>query len=264
LHTARLAENRLPGNDLYRFAIKRLPGRLKSYLDDYDLPDRVSEAYPANVQSLVLRQANSRYESLLHNNRDAWFHHPCQSFATSQLARRMHPCRGVMGKGFNRWIFRTVTFVYGSRLVVYSRSVSQSRRGFRFLNVERHSSSILIEIDGLPQASLCLLSAADDARVAGNVDQNYDIPRMNLARLEQDCLSFLDCLRPPNRIGETDSRNPRSISNAQQIVPLAKVALEAHALGDLEARDDTPPDFVRFCAFSVASVRNNLDGRNRM
>jgi hypothetical protein len=102
--------------------------------------------------------------------------------------------------------------------------VSQSRRGFRFLNVERHSSSILIEIDGLPQASLCLLSAADDARVAGNVDQNYDIPRMNLARLEQDCLSFLDCLRPPNRIGETDSRNPRSISNAQQIVPLAKVA----------------------------------------
>jgi hypothetical protein len=48
-----LAENRLPGNDLYRFAIKRLPGRLKSYLGDYDLLDRVSEAYPANVQLLA-------------------------------------------------------------------------------------------------------------------------------------------------------------------------------------------------------------------
>ena len=74
-HTARLAENRPPGDDLYRFAIKR---PLKSYLDDYDLPDRVSEAYPANVQSLVLRQANSRNESSLHNNRDTWFHHHCQ------------------------------------------------------------------------------------------------------------------------------------------------------------------------------------------
>jgi hypothetical protein len=59
-------------------------------------------------------------------------------------------------------------------------------------------------------------------------------------------------------------QNSAIFSDSQKVLPLAKVALEAHALGDLEARDDTPPDFVRFCAFSVASVRNNLDGRNRM
>jgi hypothetical protein len=38
--------------------------------------------------------------------------------------------------------------------------------------------------------------------IAGKVNQNYNIPKMNLARLEQDCLGLLDCLRPPHRIGQ--------------------------------------------------------------
>jgi hypothetical protein len=33
-------------------------------------------------------------------------------------------------------------------------------------------------------------------------------------------------------------------ANPQQVLPLAKVTLEAHALGDLEARDDTPLDLL--------------------
>ena len=37
---------------------------------------------------------------------------------------------------------------------------------------------------------------------------------------------------------------PRSISDPQQVLPLAKVALEAHALGNLEARDDAPLDLL--------------------
>jgi hypothetical protein len=60
---------------------------------------------------------------------------------------------------------------------------------FQIFNVERHSSSILIEINGTPQPSLCLLSAAGGARVAGKVHQNYNIPRMNRVRLEQDWIA---------------------------------------------------------------------------
>ena len=36
----------------------------------------------------------------------------------------------------------------------------------------------------------------------------------------------------------------KSISNPQQVLPLAKLALEAHAFGDLEGRDDAPLDLL--------------------
>jgi len=39
-------------------------------------------------------------------------------------------------------------------------------------------------------------------------------------------------------------RNPRSISNPQKALPLAKVALEGHALGYPEGRDDAPLDLL--------------------
>jgi hypothetical protein len=35
-----------------------------------------------------------------------------------------------------------------------------------------------------------------------------------------------------------------SVSDPQQVFPSAKVILEAHTLGDLECRDDTPLDLV--------------------
>ena len=35
-----------------------------------------------------------------------------------------------------------------------------------------------------------------------------------------------------------------AIANPQQVFPLAKLSLKAHALGDLEARDDTPLDLL--------------------
>ena len=35
-----------------------------------------------------------------------------------------------------------------------------------------------------------------------------------------------------------------SITDPQQVLPLAKFALEAHALGKPEARDDAPLDFL--------------------
>ena len=35
-----------------------------------------------------------------------------------------------------------------------------------------------------------------------------------------------------------------SYSNPKQVLPLAKFALEAHALGDLKRRDDTPLDLL--------------------
>jgi hypothetical protein len=37
---------------------------------------------------------------------------------------------------------------------------------------------------------------------------------------------------------------PRSISDAQQVFPFAKVAPEAHAFRDLECRDHTPFDLL--------------------
>ena len=48
-----------------------------------------------------------------------------------------------------------------------------------------------------------------------------------------------------NRKGRSPAQNsgPQlSIANSQQVFPLAKLTLEAHALGDLGARDDTPLD----------------------
>jgi hypothetical protein len=39
-------------------------------------------------------------------------------------------------------------------------------------------------------------------------------------------------------------RNPRSVSDPQQILPLAEFSLKAHALGNLEARDDAPLDLA--------------------
>ena len=38
--------------------------------------------------------------------------------------------------------------------------------------------------------------------------------------------------------------SPKSISNPEQVLPVAKLPLEAHALGDLKARDDAPLDFA--------------------
>ena len=75
-------------------------------------------------------------------------------------------------------------------------------QGPQIFNVERQSSNALIEIDGMPQPNLCLLSAAGDARIAGKIEHNYNIPRMNHARFEQDCLRFLYSLGPPDRIGQ--------------------------------------------------------------
>ena len=45
---------------------------------------------------------------------------------------------------------------------------------------------------------------------------------------------------------------PRSISDAQQVFPFAKVAPEAHAFRDLECRDHTPFDLLAGldCSFS--------------
>ena len=54
----------------------------------------------------------------------------------------------------------------------------------------------------MPQSNLRLLSAAGDARIAGKIEHNYNIPRMNRARFEQDCLRFLYSLGPPDRIGQ--------------------------------------------------------------
>jgi hypothetical protein len=42
--------------------------------------------------------------------------------------------------------------------------------------------------------------------------------------------------RPSHGLSRRE-RNPRSISDSQQILPLAKVTLEANAFGDLEAVD---------------------------
>jgi hypothetical protein len=45
---------------------------------------------------------------------------------------------------------------------------------------------------------------------------------------------------------------PRSISDPQQVFPLAKVALEAHALGDLKCRDDAALDLLSTLACPFA------------
>jgi hypothetical protein len=45
---------------------------------------------------------------------------------------------------------------------------------------------------------------------------------------------------------------PRSISDAQQVFPFAKVALKTHALGDLKRRDDAPLDLLAGFAGSFA------------
>ena len=39
----------------------------------------------------------------------------------------------------------------------------------------------------------------------------------------------------------------RSISDPQQLLPLAKVALETHALGDSKARNDASLDLLACC-----------------
>ena len=54
----------------------------------------------------------------------------------------------------------------------------------------------------MPQPNLCLRSAPGDARIAGKIEHDYNIPRMNHARFEQDCLRFLYSLGPPDRIGQ--------------------------------------------------------------
>jgi hypothetical protein len=46
---------------------------------------------------------------------------------------------------------------------------------------------------------------------------------------------------------------PRSISDAQQVFPFAKVAPEAHAFRDLECRDHTPFDLLAGLSGSFAS-----------
>jgi hypothetical protein len=45
---------------------------------------------------------------------------------------------------------------------------------------------------------------------------------------------------------------PRSISDPQEALPLAKLTLKAHALGDLECRDDTPLDLLAGLSGSFA------------
>jgi hypothetical protein len=40
------------------------------------------------------------------------------------------------------------------------------------------------------------------------------------------------------------SASSNAIANSQQVLPLAKVALEAHAFGDLKRRDDTSLDLL--------------------
>ncbi len=52
-------------------------------------------------------------------------------------------------------------------------------QGPKIFNVERQSPNILIEINGMPQSNLCHLSAAGDARIAGKVEHDYNIPRPN-------------------------------------------------------------------------------------
>jgi hypothetical protein len=42
-------------------------------------------------------------------------------------------------------------------------------------------------------------------------------------------------------------------SNAQQVLPLAKVALEAHAFGDLEGRDQATLDLLAALSGTLAS-----------
>ena len=51
---------------------------------------------------------------------------------------------------------------------------------------------------------------------------------------------------------------PRSITDPQQILPLAKLALEAHALGDAEARDDAPLDLLAALSGSFEVRRSSL------
>jgi hypothetical protein len=74
-------------------------------------------------------------------------------------------------------------------------------QGPQIFNVKRQSSNAAIQIHGLPQSNLCLLRAAGHARIAGKVEQYYNIPGMNLARLKQDCLRSLESFASPDRIG---------------------------------------------------------------
>ena len=52
----------------------------------------------------------------------------------------------------------------------------------------------------------------------------------------------------------------RSISDPQEALPLAKVALKAHAFGDLEYRDDTPLDLL--AGLSGGFARSPISLRN--
>jgi len=54
--------------------------------------------------------------------------------------------------------------------------------------------------------------------------------------------------------GFDNSLEPRSISDPQEVLPLAKLALEAHALGDLECRDHAPLDLLAGLAVVKASA----------
>jgi hypothetical protein len=63
-----------------------------------------------------------------------------------------------------------------------------------------------------------------------------------------------------------------SISNQQKVLPLAKLALKAHALGDLKARDHTaldllaglPRQFRRFAGISFAPDRGGRQNGSSM
>jgi hypothetical protein len=51
-----------------------------------------------------------------------------------------------------------------------------------------------------------------------------------------------------------DRERPCSISDPQQILPLLTFALETHAFGDLECRDDTPLDLLAGLSGSFARI----------
>ena len=71
-------------------------------------------------------------------------------------------------------------------------------------------------------------------------------------------------LRSPQKTAGRSRGKPRSISDAQQVFPFAKVAPEAHAFRDLECRDHTPFDLLAgLDAVSVINGPPSLPPRRR-
>jgi hypothetical protein len=75
-------------------------------------------------------------------------------------------------------------------LPTYAKPASQFPQRAEIFIVNRQSPNVLIKLNGMPQASFCLLHAASDARVAGKAERDHGNLGMYRLRTQQMASAF--------------------------------------------------------------------------